>query len=306
MQIEWALVLFTTVSGAGACLFVAHVLGFLLEKDGGTGNATSRIEPAVALALTVLGGVFSVLHLAHPERILEALNRPTSGIFIEAALVGILSLVIVIYLVAILRKASFGVLKVIGIVGAIVAVVLAFECGASYVMQARANWNTWALPLAYLGTAVAAGTAANLLVKTLRHVRPAALRFAGASALVGSALGIVTTLAYYLASGGDLFSVEENLSVWVLVLFVGLVLACVLSAVVIRNIRAGTGVAADRNAEAAISAADGGVADAVKTTGNTSAVLAGIVVACALVAAIALRVTMWLLGTGTLDFFQML
>ena len=47
MEIQWALVLFTVVSGAGAWLFACSMLGYLLKKDA----APSKMETIVAFVL---------------------------------------------------------------------------------------------------------------------------------------------------------------------------------------------------------------------------------------------------------------
>ncbi|MDR0500275.1 MAG: dimethyl sulfoxide reductase anchor subunit [Coriobacteriales bacterium] len=271
MQIEWALVLFTAVSGIGAWLFVADVLGRLLK----TRNEASCIEPIVALVLTIVGGLLSVLHLAHPERIIEALNRPTSGIFIEACLIGLLALIIVVYLVLMVRKASDAAQKAIGVIGIVVAVVLSFMCGESYVMAARPAWNNIALPLSYAGTAAAAGAATNLLIKAIRKVQGDELRFNGYCAIVGAGLGLITALVFCLFGADSLSQTQSLTTGWIVTLFAGLVVSCACSAIAIKK-------------------------------ANLSAILAALTCVGALAGAISVRCVMWLIGAGTLDFFNML
>ena len=51
MEIQWALVLFTVISGAGAWLFACSVLGHLLKKA----PETSKMETVVAFVLLAVG-----------------------------------------------------------------------------------------------------------------------------------------------------------------------------------------------------------------------------------------------------------
>ena len=57
------------------------------------------------------------------------------------------------------REASSGARKALAATGIVLAVAFAFACGVSYMMTSRPVWNTVALPLAYLGTALATGAA---------------------------------------------------------------------------------------------------------------------------------------------------
>ena len=92
MEIQWALVMFTVVSGAGAWLFASSMIAAL----AGRGELPTKLESIVAFVLVAVGGCLSVLHLKHVDRILEALNHPTSGIFVEAAMIGVLCVLIAV------------------------------------------------------------------------------------------------------------------------------------------------------------------------------------------------------------------
>jgi anaerobic dimethyl sulfoxide reductase subunit C (anchor subunit) len=271
MAIEWALVLFTAVSGTGAWLFVAAALGELAKKDEVIGKA----EAIVAFVLLAVGGCLSVLHLRHPEHILEALNRPASGIFIEALLVGLTALVILIYLILVWRNATAGARKAVAVVGIITGIVFSFACGSSYMMSARPAWDSIFLPLAYLGTAAAAGTSLNLLIKIVRKGDAQSVRLASLLALGGGVAGAVLALAYCLAAGGVLLSGEGNTSIWLIALFLALVVAAIGSVFAGKQAEKGLGLAA-------------------------LAVVGGVV------GAVSLRAVMWLAGAPVLDFFNSL
>ncbi len=142
MEIQWALVLFTVISGAGAWLFACSMLGHLLKKA----PETSKMETVVAFVLLAVGGCMSVLHLSHVDRILEALNHPTSGIFIEAAMIGVLCLILAVYFIMLMRGTSEKARTVVGILGMLLGVVFTYACGSSYMMEGRPAWETIALP----------------------------------------------------------------------------------------------------------------------------------------------------------------
>ena len=106
MDIQWSLVLFTALTGMGGWLFFFICLSVFVRKtDKGAFAGT-----ATALALTVVGGLASVTHLSHPDRMLGALQHPTSGIFTEALLVGLLAIVMIAFLVMLRRGIDGGAL----------------------------------------------------------------------------------------------------------------------------------------------------------------------------------------------------
>lgn len=197
MEIQWALVLFTVVSGAGAWLFAFSMLGSLLKKDAAPG----KMETITAFVLVAVGGCMSVMHLSHVDRILEALNHPTSGIFIEAAMIGVLCVILAVYFVLLARNSSEKARTAVGVLGLLVGMVFTYACGSSYLMEARPAWQTVTLPLAYFGTAASAGAGLNLLLKAVQKRDEQAVSFAGLMAVVGGALGAVLAAAFCIAAG---------------------------------------------------------------------------------------------------------
>lgn len=270
MEIQWALVLFTVVSGAGAWLFASSMLASLLKK----GEAPTRLETILAFALLVVGGCMSVMHLSHVDRIMEALNRPTSGIFVEAAMIGVTCAVLAVYFILTVRGASEGSRKVVGAVGMVLAALFTFACGSSYMMEARPAWTTITLPLAYFGTAAAAGCGLNLLCKAVQGADDDAVSFAGILAAAGGALGAILAAAYCAIASAYLAASEDGAVTWVAAVFVGAVveIAC-------------------------------GLLASKKPSG--AAAMGAVCLVAGVVAAIALRVAMWLLGTPFMDFFLM-
>ena len=197
MEIQWSLVLFTALSGAGAWLVACAGL------DAFKGLAKKTVVPAVVtgIVLIIVGGIASATHLSHVDRIMAVLAHPAPGIFLEAVLLGIDVVVAVAFLVLYRRGASEGVLKGLGVVAVAMAAVFSYACGSSYMMSSQLAWNTVALPLGYLGTALAAGTALWYLLCAARREEGAALSFAATETLVGAAAALVTSLAYGLLAG---------------------------------------------------------------------------------------------------------
>ncbi|CDX04468.1 anaerobic dimethyl sulfoxide reductase subunit C (anchor subunit) [Desulfitobacterium sp. LBE] len=150
MSIEWTLIAFTVFVGLGCGTFVSSVI---MTEWVGMAKQVRVTSSIVALVALAIGGFSSVLHLGHPERIFGALGHPTSGIFMESTMLGLVALDIIIYLVAMRRNASNSTLKLISTVGTIPAIILAFAVGYTYVLAARPAWNTLILPFIYLASA---------------------------------------------------------------------------------------------------------------------------------------------------------
>lgn len=270
MEIQWALVLFTVISGAGAWLFASSMLGWLLKKDAAPG----KLETATAFVLVAVGGCMSVLHLSHVDRILEALNHPTSGIFVEAAMIGVLCVILAVYFAMVVRGSSEKARTAVGVLALLVGVVFTYACGSSYMMEGRPAWQTVTLPLAYFGTAASAGAGLNLLLKAVQKRDEAAVSFAGALAVAGGALGLVLAAAFCISAGAYVAAAEGGAVAWTVALFAALAVEIACGAVALKK-------------------PQGALAP------GALALVAGVA------AAIALRVAMWLIGTPFMDFFMM-
>jgi anaerobic dimethyl sulfoxide reductase subunit C (anchor subunit) len=150
VSIQWPLVFFTLFVGLGCGTFVGSVV---LTEWCGKAKQIRATSVMVALVALGVGGVSSTTHLGHPERMFGALSHPTSGIFMESTMIGLVGLSIIVYLMALRRNAADHTRKVIATVGAVLAVVLAFVNGDAYVMAARPAWNTLLLPVFYVASA---------------------------------------------------------------------------------------------------------------------------------------------------------
>lgn len=263
MAVQWSLVCFTVLAGLACWCFVGLAVDQLCTK------ATKAALPAsiVSLAALALGGIASVTHLSHPARLVEALSVPTSSIFMEG--VGTLALGVLIIIFIVLAKRGSSASKYVAAVGAVVAIVLSFVMGNSYVMASRDAWNTLALPFAYLGTAMALGVSAYAAVAALtdgeQHEFHSLL-------VVGAAvISLVTVVAYAVSAGVASYAAAAPL-LWGGTALVGGVVPAV------------CGVLARKDA------------------GRARALLV-VAAICALIGAITFRMAMWEVGSFAIDYF---
>jgi anaerobic dimethyl sulfoxide reductase subunit C (anchor subunit) len=160
MSIQWSLVIFTVFVGLSGWLAVCIAINSVVGK-----NAKRAFAAALAaLVSLVVGGIASVTHLAHPERILSALTHPSSGIFLEAVLMGVMGACLIVFLALVTRGTMPSAQKVAAVVSALVGVVLAYTVGNSYVMASVTAWQPIILPLGYLCTAMPLGAAVYLVI----------------------------------------------------------------------------------------------------------------------------------------------
>lgn len=271
MEIQWSLVAFTLLVGTGSWLFIFAGLDYV---RGVIRNAKAMDVCLIAFfVMLVCGGLASVTHLSHPDRMLAALGHPTSGIFMEALFVGLLCIVLIAFYVLKRREAPLGAMKALAIVGMLFGLVLSFSVGNSYIMPARPLWNTIALPLAYVGTAAACGAAARLVVSAVFSETEEALSFDGKALFVASLVSLITVLAYGIVSG--VFASPDLVVYAALVVVVGSLMPLVLGLMVAKHM-------------------------------SSARCMGAVALAAVLIGAGAFRVTMWLIGTGIENYFGMI
>lgn len=195
MSIQISLVVFSALVGIGGWLIAYVALAELMGKA----PKSNFFASVASLVLLAVGGLASVTHLSHPDRILAALGHPTSGIFIEAVLVGVAAVFVILYLVALKRES--GVRKVFAVVAGVAGIVLSFMCGNSYVMASIPAWNTLALPLAYCATAWAAAASAYWLAVMMAKEENFSLIHS--SLAVGGVLATVACAVFLLGAGAN-------------------------------------------------------------------------------------------------------
>ncbi len=266
MEIQWSLVLFTCLSGAGAWLLACAGL------DAFRGLTKKASVPAivVAIVLIVAGGLASATHLTHVDRIMAVLAHPAPGIFLEALLLGIDVIVAVVLLALVKREGSEAARKALGVAAVVMAVVFSYSCGSSYMMASQLAWDTITLPLGYLGTAAATGTALWYVLCAALKEEPPALAFAAQETVAGGAAALVLSLAFGLVSGAALGA--EALTFWVGVVLCGGV------------VPAACGFVGMKKPESALQ-------------------LAVVAAAGALIGSVAFRVLMWLASVALMSLF---
>ena len=274
MAIQWPLVLFSLLAGAGG-----GMLAFVgLSEVLGGSCAVRRRGCWAALALFVVGGLCSVAHLASPLHAISAVTNllSFSGISIELMLLGCSFVVACAYLVVTKEGKQSAASKVIAVIGIVAGLAIGFFCGHGYVIDAQPTWNTEVLPLAYLGTSLALGALVYGCLAESFGGDDAAAELGGKlriALLVATIFGAVCAAAYGIFLGLDRISDAQSV-VWAVLALVGLIgsVAC--------------------------------VAVAWNRFGGKSAVsfvVAAIVLAA--VAAIALRALMWMCAVGYVNLF---
>ena len=191
MDIQWSLVLFTAIASCGTWVSV----GVAVDELRGLTQRTNLTASALALVLAVVGGIASVTHLSHPDRIMAVLSHPTPGIFLEALLIGLFIAAVAVYVILLKRDASAGARKAVAVLAAVIGIVFSFASGYSYMMEARATWNTIALPLGYMGLSL------YLLLAACKKESVEAVKLAGWETVIGGVLALVSGLAFGFASG---------------------------------------------------------------------------------------------------------
>ncbi len=266
MDIQWPLVLFAVLNGAGGWLIAFTAVNEFTGKS--KSDKVRFIALVIGIVLVVVAGICSAFHLTHPDRIMGALSHPTSGIFTEALLTGLLALAAIIYVVLTKRDASASAIKGLAAVSGVLGVILPFATGMSYMMAARPTWDTIAFPLACLATTAISGAAIYLLLQAMYESdNKDAIEFSGKMCVVTGAAAVVFAVLYVAVSGT--MAGSGAILFWLGTVIVGGVLPAVCGALVKK--------------------------------GNSVAALAGAAVAGSLIGSLAFRCFMWIVGTGILD-----
>ena len=194
MELQWPLIVFTTLVAWSAGLFGTQAL-MAAFGVGKKAQVPAWIASAVLLAV---GGIAVFFHLEHWERIFNGFGHLTSGITQELIAIVVLAAVAVAYLVM-LRKSWLAWLS-----GAL-SVVLVAVMAHSYTMAARPAWDSVLWILYVLGNACVLGPATFQLIMAAAGAggQPAGRAAdagapAGLAALVGAAANALAALAFAL------------------------------------------------------------------------------------------------------------
>lgn len=269
MEIQWPLAIFTLLAGGAGWLLVWSCVNQL--RGTVTDDKLFSRELIVIAILAVCGGISSALHLSHVDRMMGALSHPSSAIFTEAVMVGLVVLLCIVFLVLLRRDMSAGTRKALSIVGIVFGVVISFATGSGYMMISQPNWNTLLMPLSYLVTASAFGSALYLLfVDTWKGDEAAhgkAVGEASKYALVTGLVAAVVVVIYAIAQGVLSLSGEPALFA-----------VCLIGCLGVAAVGAGAGKAA------------------------TGVALPSVGVICGVAASLGFRCFMFAAGTGLLTF----
>lgn len=266
MAIQWPLVLFSLLAGSGGAVMACVAI----SEFRGVFEKTNRSASCIALVLMAVGGFASMVHLAHPQNVMAAVANlgSFSGISLELIFLAATGGTTLVYGVMVFRNMAGVTLRraVAGVAG-LLGVILGYVCGHGYVIEAQPGWDTETLAFAYLGTSLALGAFIYLVVGAMRHEPTEEKQAFSMVAIGASAICLITVIAYLLACDVDSVS-EVALAAGVALL--GSVGALVFSVLMKKRFQ--------------------GVLP-----------WAGLV--CALAAGLGLRIMMWQLGTGFIDFF---
>lgn len=214
MEIQWSLVLFSSLAGAGGWMLAGLAADEIKQRNAGAHFAAAL----AAIVMLIVGGVCSATHLSHPDRMLGALAHPTSDIFYEAVLLGVAVICAIVYLVLLKREGSPKARKGLIVAAAAIGVLLSLVSGLGYaVMAARYSWNTPLLPLGYLATSIPTGLAAYALVVKVNEPSPSLSHLAKGVA-VGGVLAAAVCALYACVSGT---AASDPAVIWGLVVVVG-------------------------------------------------------------------------------------
>ena len=200
MELQWPLILFTTLVAWSAGLFGTQAL-MAVFGVGKRAQVPAWVASAVLLAA---GGIAVFFHLEHWERIFNGFGHLTSGITQELIAIVVLAVVAVAYLVM-LRKSEDGASapKWLAWTSVALSVVLVAVMAHSYTMAARPAWDSVLWILYVLGNACVLGPATFRLIMAAGGPagQPAeraadAGAPAGLAALAGAALNALATLAF--------------------------------------------------------------------------------------------------------------
>lgn len=289
MPVQWPLLIFSVCLGITSGIFVFLGIGELK-------NMFKKVRfsgALIALICLAVGSCISVFHMGHPERATHLLGNLGSGLSSELLIVVIMGIVSIAYLI-LAKKHYATATKVLGIIGGLLGIVLSLIAGSSYLLAARPAWNSFTLPLMYLGAGLGMGALLMCGLVFMQKEDDEEKQLALILALIGVIAMVVTALAYVAWIGmapyqapsrslARLLSGDLALMFWAGVVIIGLVVPLVL-----------TIMAAVKSGKAK---------DALDNTKNLATWMF-VSLACSVVGAIVLRVIMYALGTSVESFFQ--
>lgn len=193
MELQWPLILFTTLLAWAAGVFGAQCL-YTLRGQGTRAQMPALITSA---ALLVVGGIAVFFHLEHWERIFNGFGHLTSGITQELIAIVVLAVVMVAYFVYLRRAGDEARVPAwLSAIGIVVAAILVIVMGHSYMMASLPAWDSVLQIGSLLGAACGFGPATMALICA---VRDEASDLDAKANLIGQAVNVVLVVAYLVA-----------------------------------------------------------------------------------------------------------
>ena len=206
MELQWPLIIFTTLVAWSAGLFAAQCA--LVFK----GEAQKAQLPALITSFVLLcvGGVAVFFHLQHWERIFNGFGHITSGITQELVAI-VLAVVVMVVFFVFLRRESGKVPAWVAVLGMAMSAILVCVMAHSYLMAARPAWNSIVWILYVLGNACVLGPATMAVICSLVDKDAASSKLLGMLALVGSAINGLLSIAFLFvmnAAAGSVSAID--------------------------------------------------------------------------------------------------
>ena len=193
MELQWPLILFTTLLAWAAGVFGAQCL-YALRGQGTRAQMPALITSAVLL---VVGGIAVFFHLEHWERIFNGFGHLSSGITQELIAIVVLAVVMVVYFVYLRRGGDEAKVPAwLAGVGLVLAVVLVCVMGHSYMMASLPAWDSVLQIGSLLGAACGFGPATMAI---LVAVKDESTDYAAKVNLIGQVVNVVLVVAYLIA-----------------------------------------------------------------------------------------------------------
>ena len=200
--IQWPLVLFTLIAGAGYGLLATTGLARLAGKQG---DETRTWALAATLVLLVVGGLMSVFHLVHAERFMGAITNlfSFSGIALELISLGI-GVVVAGAFLLLGRAGNAAGERVCAGIAIVVGLGAAFLQGYAYFeVAAQPGWHSLALALGYLFTSLTAGSLVYAGIAIVKQDDAATISLVGKVAMGLAACAAVAAAAYAATLSGE-------------------------------------------------------------------------------------------------------
>ena len=192
MELQWPLIVFTTLVAWSAGLFGTQAL-MAAFGVGKKAQVPAWIASAVLLAV---GGIAVFFHLEHWERIFNGFGHLTSGITQELIAIVLLAVVMVLFFLMLRRSEDDTVPQWLAVVGIVVVLVLIVAMGHSYMMPSLPAWDTVLQLLSLLGAACVMGPATVAFIGAVKGVE---IEGIGLLTVIGAAVNAVLSAAYMFA-----------------------------------------------------------------------------------------------------------